>query len=369
MSPAKLVTSSVCAALFLTAPALSSAQTCTTDADCGPGLSCQPSDVATPPAAPCPAADADCRPADPAPAESKSCRAASCAADTDCGANMVCYAQPSTICSGEAPAPTTRCDPYGNCETTPVPAPEPATCTDTVVATCAFRHELPCHADAECGEGFTCQPTIVGTCTGSAGASGGSGTGAASGSGGAPAGDPVPPVTPDRDAGAAPSTTCTTTSTFPGRCLAKVIPCTAAMDCPATWTCVGGLTAVAPAPTGIDAGAEVPVVVTPNSPSPTSVCQPPTTRGGASVPTRGSDGQGTGTVGLGGSTGSGAPTSPTPTPTVPGNENAGAGDEKTSGAATAGGGGCNVGGGLASESSWFIGVLSALGLLLSRRRR
>jgi hypothetical protein len=248
-------------------------------------------------------------------------------------------------------------------------------CTDTVIHTCAYKYELPCNADAECGEGFTCQPTTYGMCTGSAPSSGGgtassSGGSASSGTGGAVATETAAPVPPDMDAGAAPEVTCTTVSTYPGYCSPKSIPCATAADCLAGWTCatvntgtaVGGATA---APLGIDAGVAVAVPPPPETTT-TSLCQPPSTRGAyGGTATKGSD---QGTVALKGDGGTATGSVTPPTPQVPGNTNVPT-TEQTNAAATAGGGGCSLGGGLASGSAWLLGVLAALGLPLARRRR
>ena len=376
MSPAKLVTGFVSVATFLMAPGTGRAQTCTSDANCGKGLSCQVDAIAVPPVAICSAGDAGCQPVDTTATVTMSCQAASCTTDADCGANMVCHGQPQTTCTGDTPV-TEKCDPTTGCDPNAVPVAVPPVCTTTTVSKCAYKYELPCNTDAECGDGFTCQPTTYGMCTGSTPSSGGGtassgGGSASSGTGGAVGTETaVPPVPPDVDAGAAPGVTCTTVSTYPGYCSAKTIPCTAATDCPANWSCatvntgtaVGGATA---APAGIDAGAAVPVAPPPETTT-TSLCQPPSTRGTYGGTTKGSD-QGTGPVVLIGDAGTGTGSITPPTPQVPGNTNVPT-TEQTNAAATAGGSGCNIGGDLASDSAWLLGALAALGLGLARRRR
>lgn len=104
-----------------------------------------------------------------------------CATDADCGQAMVCRSQTVTTCTGGAAAPV-KCDPNTVCEPTPV---LPPTCSDSTLSQCAYRWQLPCNADADCGDGFLCQPSTMTTCSGSTpGTAGSAGTGTATASSG-----------------------------------------------------------------------------------------------------------------------------------------------------------------------------------------
>src|SRR5450759_62701 len=220
MTSRRLILGLAVIASALCLPGLGHAKTCTSDADCAKGLSCQMDATATTPVGICFDGDIE-RPCatmiDAGPA-SMSCQAAPCVTNADCGQDMVCNSQIFTSCSGETPV-AVKCDPTTACDAGA--APQPVVCTDTIVSACAYNWELPCNVDADCGAGFTCQPTVTGMCSGSSGgtAAGSSGTasagtGGASGSGGVPT-----PLPPELDAGAVPPpATCTTVTSFPGYC-------------------------------------------------------------------------------------------------------------------------------------------------------
>lgn len=386
MTPRKalLMVATLASPLLVVHPSL--AQTCATDADCGAGLSCQAAGIET---KACPAG-ADCSAPDYAPTAVMTCQLAPCTSDADCGANMLCRTQTSTTCSGSTGAPV-KCDPAAGCESIPTPPPE-ETCTTSTRSYCAYRWELPCNADAECGDGFVCQPSVVGTCSGgtpvdtgstgsgtagSTGTSSGTASGGSSsaGTGGATGTAPTRD-TPDTSGGSAP--VCTTTTSYPGSCRPKATTCSADADCPSLWKCtsmvsgdvatkepmpVDGGTTTGPAPAGEPPMSSDPII--------THVCQPPNAypiRDG--VP---EDGNG-GTVTLGGtdstSKGSdtgGAGSSTPPTPSVPATDDdthtANPGGAKT-------GGGCSVSGArTSSHAALWLGLVGLFALRAWRRGR
>lgn len=366
MVSAKLVAGSIVIVIALTVGGQVRAQTCASDADCRKGLRCQSAAGTTTPVATCTADSGSCKAGDPTVIVVMTCQAAPCGTDDDCGTDMVCHQQVSTTCTGSTPV-AIKCDPNTACD---AGEPVPVICTDTMTSLCAYRWEMPCSADADCGDGFTCKPSTYGTCTGSGGTatptSGGASAGAGGGTGSTAA--PVPP--PNLVDG---GVTCTVVSSYPGSCQAKPVACTAATDCPSGWTCslsTGGIGIGAPtgAPTPIDGG----VVVPPPVVVPAGTCQPPSTHG--TYGGRGAnDGNGGPTIGLadggtfalsdaGAKQGSNTP----PTPTVP---VSGAGGSQQTGASTASGGGCSVGQGSRGELAWTLGALGALAIVLVRRRR
>lgn len=359
------------AALVLATPRARAAD-CSTTAECAKGFTCQIVATTTPTPAPCPA-DTVC--AQDAKAEAGQqatygvCVEASCTTNADCGSGMVCHTEEQESCSGGS-----ACPPNAQCF-----AP-PATCTTTKVSTCMFKWQLPCSADAECGDGFTCQPTVSGACSGGSGTvTAGTGTSSSSG-GGADAKMPSVGGTDGTagGAGTAPPDMCTTTTSFPGYCAPKASTCTVDSDCPASWTCVDAYptretTANAGAPASsssaaaagssgasIAPGEPAPTGgATPTSP-PTKICQSPynvyavakdaegrpvETIGGGST----SNG---GAAGSNGSTGGGT----TQQPMTAGQS-----------AATAGSGGCSLAGG--AGGSALASALALLGLVAARRRR
>jgi MYXO-CTERM domain-containing protein len=376
-------------AIALMVPASGRAQTCTADSDCAKGLTCQ-DNMSTAPAVCYPdEAGTGCLPvADPAPA-SKSCQLAPCASDADCGAEMVCQAQP-TVCTGSTPS-TAPCAPNTDC--TPPPAPEPPDCT-TPVSTCVYRWALPCTVNADCGEGFECVPRQAGTCSGSNG-SAASGTpvatmpttggGTAEETGGAtgsaePSGDSTDSsggaASTDVDAGTARPVECTVVETYPGYCQSVVKTCAQDSDCPSVWTCKASYDGVttttvgappdvatpqpAPAPMPIDGGA-APVAVTQ-----TKTCQQP---GAYEGPTKAVDGttQTGGELVLNADGGTAVGNSTPPSPNAPGASNAGPSQVAAS---TSGGGGCSLTTTPGTRSAgWLAGLLVGLALLTTRRRR
>jgi len=370
MAPARFAIGVIGIAITLTAPGRARAQSCATDADCAKGLSCQGYAAASTAGAPCMVADggAVCPAPPETTASSKTCLPAVCATDADCGLGMMCHGATTTACSTPANPPL-KCDPASDCPAQP--ATQPADCTTTTTWRCAYQWELPCNVDADCGDGFTCKPNEIGMCSGgSATATAGSG-GASAGAGGATGTGPVP-APADMDAGASAPVTCTTITSFPGYCQAKVSICTADADCPSAWTCVAANqgTAVA-SPTAMpDGGAPPPVATDPSVPVVTTVttktCQPPAhTITPTQAPTPGGDSstKGPGTAGLSADGGAATATTIPPSPTAPGATNSG----PTQTAASTSGGGCSVAAGEGDASSAWL-ALAALALGVRRRR-
>src|SRR5262249_1488701 len=79
----------------------------------------------------------------------------------DCAPDMVCFAQTEQDCPTQtSPAcpPNTKCPP-------PEPNPTPA-CTSTTTTSCVPKYLLPCTTALDCGDGLTCVPDEVGSCSG-----------------------------------------------------------------------------------------------------------------------------------------------------------------------------------------------------------
>jgi hypothetical protein len=170
----------------------------------------------------------DCKPC--TPTDSYVCVAAPCAADTDCGPNMVCNARDQLSCSGAGVAPA--CPRGETCDAAAVPV-EPPTCTTTTVSECTYRWQLPCQADSDCGSGFTCKERQVCTCSGSSAAVGRAGSVA------------VPPADVV-GTGGAPSTTeqCSCQPSGSKGCDLVQVACTLDADCATGWTCQENLNGV-----------------------------------------------------------------------------------------------------------------------------
>jgi MYXO-CTERM domain-containing protein len=362
---------------------------CEQASDCAKGFTCVIFPTAPPVIEPACAKGADC-PAGHADAGSApvpvttpttgACVLGPCTVDKDCGDGMVCYTSTSSECTGAGVA----CPANADCA--PI-APVPPVCTETKTSTCAYKWQLPCNKDIDCGDGFTCEPNVGGACAGSAGGGTSNGGGSAS-SGTASGGVNIPagstaPTPPD----------CTTTMTFPGWCELKTTTCKVDKDCPATWTCTtmgpypvepvatpgtassgpavavdAGAPTTAPTPTPLpaeDGGAAPPATDAMTTPV-TKSCTPPGYElvgggGGETVSTSGGDG---GAVTPGTPTNGGGTTGTQNPPTTPGAASGTA--DSTSGAAP--NAGCSVGG-PATGSAFGIFALAALGLALARRRR
>jgi len=178
MPSAKLIVGFTTFATILMAPGLGRAQTCNTDADCGKGLSCQTDTTATTSPTICTNGDAGsiCV-SPPIGASPMTCQLAACASAADCATDMVCKTQPNSTCTGTAPVPV-KCDPTTGCDAGEI-TPEPVICTDTTLR-CAYKWQQPCNVDADCGDGFTCHPSVIQTCSGSSGTATPGSTGSAS---------------------------------------------------------------------------------------------------------------------------------------------------------------------------------------------
>lgn len=354
---ARLLFAAVLMAVAGAAPA-AWAQTCSADTDCPSGFSCVVSGTATPACK-----GADC-PADAAAADPiiyRACEPKACTTDAECGTGMVCYEQTSTTCVGSG-GTSSGCAANTTCDAgTVVTSVE--TCTATTRKICAFKWQLPCSADSDCGDGFVCQPTVSGGC----GTSTRSGSSTPGGSGGATgSGDSSPPAA---DGGAA---QCPTTTSYPGSCAPKATTCSSDGECPSGWTCTAIGT---PAPvTGIgqpiavsaDASSTPPADSLDAGGAQTKICIGPF---GAGAPTRGTVG-----VGTGGETTSGHEGSDTSVPPASGGTSATGGttgggqpgsDQVSSGSS---GGGCAVAPARGAHSSLLLLGLVIGGLVLARRR-
>jgi len=166
------------------------------------------------------------------PTTISTCRPGPCTADSDCAVGMVCHATTLTTCSaGETPppcAPNTKCDTSGSAD--PV-------CTSQTVSSCTFKWALPCNADSDCGDGFSCQPLVTISCSGSGSAPGVGGEtgGASTGSAG-----PVELV----------ADSCTSSTSYPGSCRPLAVTCNTNGDCPSNWICQDNTSIVATPGTG-----------------------------------------------------------------------------------------------------------------------
>jgi len=244
-------------AAWLAGAGVARAQTCQQNQDCPSGFTCVETVSGKTTTLPCrgttgqacdqPAANGGT--GGTATTSIKECQPASCNTDADCGSDTVCHQQTSTTCTGGAAVapcePNTKCTAGGTTQDT---------CTTTTHGVCAFRWQLPCQADSDCGDGFTCHPTVMTSCAGSVGSSGpgtttGSGTsgstgagavggksdvggagGGSTGAGNASGTSGTGGVGPD-------TTTCTSAEVYPGWCAPKVTTCVTDTDCPALWTC------------------------------------------------------------------------------------------------------------------------------------
>ncbi|HSY25266.1 MAG TPA: MYXO-CTERM sorting domain-containing protein [Polyangiaceae bacterium] len=344
---------------------------CAQDSDCSKGFSCQTVSVGgcAEPVIVCAAGEAcdasTVGPVDCNVPEQRACEPGPCTTDADCASGMTCLASSSKSCSSPACA-----DPSQGCSTT-------VTCTMvTGPSMCVPKYELPCTADADCGDHFTCTPGTTTSCWGSAGSAGG-GTGASGA---------VAPLVAE-DAGSAPTTGtpttgtptsgCTTMPTGTSSCVPDMINCTTDGDCPATWSCSESLEGVATAGCATGAPFEVDGAVVPIPPcdpvppvaSP-SYCVPPSYGSLASSPlgtsTNTGGGSGSnqgGTTATSGTTTSGSSPAKGTAPTTP---TAQSNDASTP---AEGSGGCGVGGGTSGAAGWLFAAALAFGAGLVRRRR
>lgn len=161
------------------------------------------------------------------------CQRAQCDTDADCGADMLCQQMAGSTCS---PAPA--CQPGEACE-------PPSECTQTEVKQCVYREELPCQADADCGDGYDCVPAVMCSCAESTQGPSTAPTAAVTATGGASAStgvtetSPAVPVTTATAGGdARPSPDCECSPTGVNTCQMQNIECESDNDCPADWECV-----------------------------------------------------------------------------------------------------------------------------------
>jgi MYXO-CTERM domain-containing protein len=285
-----------------------------------------------------------------------------CAQDSDCGSGMVCHSQTSTSCSGSggtAPA----CPANMLCPDAGIPIVTTPVCTESTTWSCTYKWMLPCMTGTDCGDGFDCQPLTRGECTASSGSasggtvSSGSGTSGSSGSSGVGGGSgAAPPVAAD----AGMTSTCVTTTSFPGTCQPKNSICVTDSDCPALFTCKdvtsgGGQPVVI---RSMDAGVpEPPPTTTTSTTTSAKTCQSPygsVTIGdhGGAVPTAGGQGADAGATTKGA-------TSPPVTPGSSDTANTTATQTSTETAAKTGGGGCSMVKSGSASAAW----LALLGLL------
>lgn len=204
---------------------------CSSSADCEVGFVCGVIGSSGCAAEPCPDDGSDCKPVDCAPEEFYGCVAAPCESDADCGTDMVCQTEEWGSCSGAPP-----CDADGNCE----PAPEPA-CETGTTSQCVYKWDTSCEADADCGEGFTCEQAEAGCDCASSGGGSDPAVPEEGDDGGEadfapPAEDPpqgelpLPPEEEPTDCG------CGEPEIFT-YCAAEEISCESNDDCPSSWTC------------------------------------------------------------------------------------------------------------------------------------
>jgi MYXO-CTERM domain-containing protein len=260
---------------------------------------------------------------------------------------------------------------------------------------CAYRWQLACNTDGDCGAGFNCVPSVQVTCPTRSGG-GTPSSGSSSGAGGsASSGGAATPPTKDGDGtvggtggGTGGSTgsvaECTTTTAFPGSCQPKVTTCSADSDCPSAWTCrelptaggtgvgSGGNTGTA-GPLPADQPLSTPTVATttppPDSTATQMVCVSPygAVARDASPPSGGPTSGGTTTGSSGSSNGGSGGTSgaPTAAPTEKGGAQATDDAHDTSSA-----GGCAVAANDAPNvTSSLAAGLMLVGLIVGARRR
>lgn len=198
------------------------AQDCQNDADCGAGARCavgtsvscwgcgtttpggpgeHDSGVSVPSGV-----DGGCANSGCTTTEYHYCTAAFCNTDADCPSSMVCHTETWQDCTGYP------CKPGGDC------ASDDAgfSCTDHTQSTCSERYNLPCRADADCGEGFECNRSPTTTCSGGGG------------------------VVPNADGGYTiidAGSSCTTEQPETGYCNLLTLPCATDTECPTGLSC------------------------------------------------------------------------------------------------------------------------------------
>jgi len=288
--------------------------------------------------------------------------AQTCVTDYDCASGMVCHSQTSTSCSGSggtAPA----CPAKMLCPDAGAPIVTTPVCTETTMWSCAYKWQIPCNTNSDCGDGFVCQPLAQGTCSASAGSAGGgtvSSGGGTSGAGGG-SGIALPPVTVD----AGTTSTCVTTTSFPGTCQPANPTCTTDSDCPSTWTCQSGVTTIGqPIAIIVDAGAAMPPPTSTSTSTSVKTCQSP--GGSVAVGGGGRGGDTAPTAYQGADAGATTKGASTP-PVTSGVANTTATQTSTETAAKTGGGGCSVAKNSSASGAW-LALLGLLALLARPRK-
>jgi MYXO-CTERM domain-containing protein len=96
------------------------------------------------------------------PYEYHYCNAAPCTADSDCPSSMVCHADSWWECSSSG------CKPGGDCDADAGESVDggSSSCTEHSENRCTPRINLPCQADADCGEGYECAESRWYGCSG-----------------------------------------------------------------------------------------------------------------------------------------------------------------------------------------------------------
>jgi hypothetical protein len=187
------------------------AQSCTADANCPQGTTCQAPNEIQPGVA---CIQGQACPAPPPLSDWSTCQPAPCKTDGNCVDHMLCETYVTTRCDGIT-------DPSSSC---PV----------ATASSCFYRWQLPCSADGDCGTGFFCQPIVQETCTAvvtSVGSTDGVDTSDAGTS----------TLTTGLDAATSPDAPpgCVVTSiSYPGFCESLVSACAADVDCAEGWVCM-----------------------------------------------------------------------------------------------------------------------------------
>lgn len=151
------------AGLVISFTSIASAQSgeCTVDADCPAGYTCDIVDYeACPPCVegeecpPCETGSSStCTP--PPPQE--------CDADTPCSGDDVCVTYTFESCTGGGSV--APCDPDDEACEMGRPQPDEPECTSETESYCVPPYLAPCQADADCGDGFTCEEVEICQCS------------------------------------------------------------------------------------------------------------------------------------------------------------------------------------------------------------